>query len=368
LQTSIPRLLLFAILPALIGWIACEAVLISCFWLGLAFHQKTPQLLCEPHPYRTYTSVPHSIDKTGYRSHNAYGLRGPDFPAAKPRNTIRIACLGGSTTYSPGATSDTRTYPAHLERFLREHYAGRPFTIEGINAGLPGYTSLDSLILFQTLVLDFEPDVAIFHCGINDSFNAIYYANFESDYSHSCKTMPPMTPQLWEHSPLLTLVLAKRTTPGNPYRPADWFDTLRLTHHPFRVPKRDEAFWLARGAELTAAFERNMISLIAVARANGIIPVLSTMSYVPEKTYYPAFVNACNERVRAIARAQSLTLVDYGREAPWNDVDFFDLCHEVDAPGAGLERKGRIFADALIRAGIIDQAWRNATTSGTVHQ
>jgi hypothetical protein len=52
-----------------------------------------------------------------------------------PGDTVRVLCLGESTTALGGASA----YPRLLEQILNERGGGRRFTV--VNAGLPGITT-----------------------------------------------------------------------------------------------------------------------------------------------------------------------------------------------------------------------------------
>lgn len=366
-RTSIWRLVIFALLPLAIGWLAMEGLALAYFLIGPSSRAPRPQLLYQPHPYSIYTLAPNRTDESRRRSHNSHGLRGLDFSAQKPPATVRILCLGGSTTYSDGATTDGHTYPAHLERFLREHYTRAPFSIEVINAGLPGYTSLESLILFQTRLLDFSPDVAILHNCLNDAWMAVNFRTFASDYSHGRHTLGPLAPHKWEYSPLLSLLFARATTPFNPYAPDRAVDLIGLIHERWGETPPPDALSRGEPAQRCAdALGRNALSFVAVARGNGVIPVLSTMTCYDDRGLYAEVMTACNDRIRAIAASPPygalVTLVDLARKMPWNPRAFYDICHLRDRP-EGLEQKGKIFADALIREGIVERAGRSPTVN-----
>src|SRR5581483_8198980 len=49
---------------------------------------------------------------------NALGFRGNEFEREKPPGTIRIACLGASTTFCGEVSSNDATWPAQLEKIL----------------------------------------------------------------------------------------------------------------------------------------------------------------------------------------------------------------------------------------------------------
>jgi len=352
------RFVFFAFLPLAIGWLAMEGLALAYFSFGGGRGQPRAQMLFVAHPYRIFEFIPGRTDESGHASHSSQRLRGRAVPTEKPAATVRIVCLGGSTTYSIGATTDTHTYPAHLERFLRQHYANAPFAIEVINAGHPTYTSLESLILFQTRLLDFSPDITILHNTLNDSWMATKFRTYASDYTHGRHTFGPLGPHAWEYSPLLSLLFACVTTPFNPYAPNRSVDLVGMIHSrwgdvpPFDAKARQERAQLA-----AEAVGRNALSFVSVARGNNVIPVLATETARDERSFFTQVLTSCNERLRTIAVGGSVVLVDFAREMPWNPRSFYDICHLRDRP-EGLERKGRIFADALIRAGVIDQAAR----------
>ncbi len=94
---------------------------------------------------------------------NSRGFRTHEFAVPKPPGLVRVVCIGGSTTVA-GRTND-ETYPAHLERMLRERHAG--LAIEVLNLGVSGVTTEHWLARIDR-VLAFEPDVIVQYQGIND--------------------------------------------------------------------------------------------------------------------------------------------------------------------------------------------------------
>jgi len=352
------RLAAFAFLPLVIGWAVMEGLAFVYFAVGPSAREAHPPIIYGLHPYRIYELVANRTDESGHASHNSHNLRGRDLPTTKPADTVRIVCLGGSTTYGVGATTDSHTYPAHMERFLRERYAQAGFAVEVINGGHPAYASLESLILFQTRLLDFSPDVAILHNSLNDAWMATNFSTYAGDYSHGRHTFGPLGPSTWEYSPLLSLLFAGATSPRNPYAPNRQADLIRLMHHPWGDMKPlSKAAEQERARQAADVLERNTLAFISIARGNHAIPVISTETSRDDGNFYWRVLTGCNERLRTIAARESVALVDFAREMPWNPRAFFDPCHLRDRPD-GLELKGKIFADALIRAGVVERAAR----------
>lgn len=98
---------------------------------------------------------------------NEHGFRGKQFLRAKAQGVFRIICIGASTTFGHGSSSDETTFPAILEAKLnRTGMANKKFEV--INAGIPGYNALQQLIIFNTEIFELEPDLVIFYTGWND--------------------------------------------------------------------------------------------------------------------------------------------------------------------------------------------------------
>ena len=73
-----------------------------------------------------------------------------DVEVPKPEGTYRVVCEGGSTTFDLLAPDDAATWPARLGAFLKPR-------ADVVNAGFPGWTSLESLVSLETRDLDLSP-------------------------------------------------------------------------------------------------------------------------------------------------------------------------------------------------------------------
>lgn len=96
---------------------------------------------------------------------NRHGLRGDDFPVAKPKGTKRVICLGDSRTFGYAVKAD-ESYPAVLEKLGRERFKDGPLQV--INAGVHGYTSYQGLRFLETRALAFQPDLVTVAFNFND--------------------------------------------------------------------------------------------------------------------------------------------------------------------------------------------------------
>jgi hypothetical protein len=94
---------------------------------------------------------------------NSHGFRTHEFAVPKPRGTVRVICVGGSTTVQ-GLTND-QTYPALLEAHLRRARPGCP--IEVLNFGISGVDSGRWLAEADNLFRN-EPDLVLQYDAVND--------------------------------------------------------------------------------------------------------------------------------------------------------------------------------------------------------
>lgn len=85
-----------------------------------------------------------------------------------PEQSLRIAAVGGSTTFGIGSSDDAHAWPALLESKLNKNRGPSGPAFEVVNAGLPGATSGDVLIFFRERVLKLNPDIALIYSGWND--------------------------------------------------------------------------------------------------------------------------------------------------------------------------------------------------------
>lgn len=90
------------------------------------------------------------------------GFRRPELPDRKAPGKIRIAFLGGSTTQG-----GYRPYPERTVAILNA--AGGSNRYEALNAACSSYSTHQSLLVLQRLVLGLEPDLVCLYHGWNDA-------------------------------------------------------------------------------------------------------------------------------------------------------------------------------------------------------
>ena len=168
------KFILFALVPALVLLAAAEIVVRVAEWANPALQSlplpEEQQGLLEPDPdlfwrLAANQSRPYRNDPAGYAT-NRLGLRCGEVPAEKDADEFRILSLGESTTYGFGITN-RETYSYQLEEILnRESDGSTHYRV--INAGLPAYSSFQSLLYLELRGFDLQPDLVLFYHEIND--------------------------------------------------------------------------------------------------------------------------------------------------------------------------------------------------------
>ena len=129
-----------------------------------------------------YQNLP-GLKKEIVFEHNAFGLRSLSMRRkAKPDNTIRIFCLGASTTEQPTqATEDT--WSGILENKLNNVFRDQNINIQVASYGNGGLKSTGLFLWANENIEEYDPDIVISLMGINDlAFNGgndYYYSGIE---------------------------------------------------------------------------------------------------------------------------------------------------------------------------------------------
>jgi len=97
---------------------------------------------------------------------NSLGFRGPPLTQPKPADTLRLAFVGASTTFSAEVSSNDMTWPHLVTEAIQGQYLD--VNIDYVNAAVPGYTVKSSLINFRRRVAPLRPDVTVIYHATND--------------------------------------------------------------------------------------------------------------------------------------------------------------------------------------------------------
>jgi len=101
-------------------------------------------------------------------------FRGREHKILKDEDCIRIVCLGDSTTEGYRLKL-AETYPYILETLLNKGRNSNKFEV--INAGVAGYSSLQSLRYFKKRIMQYDPDIITLQLGLNDMRPAVVCAD-----------------------------------------------------------------------------------------------------------------------------------------------------------------------------------------------
>jgi len=157
--------IIFSLVPAVILFAMLE--------LGLRLSPYNEYLSLE---YRKGSLYDHCIfwkpepaERNPLKIHHDYRkeFRGISYEKKKQKDTLRIVCLGGSSTWGWPLEYTTKIYPAVLEGLLNAHFGNMKFEI--INAGVGGYSSFQDLMYLKNTLLEYNPDIITLCIGANDS-------------------------------------------------------------------------------------------------------------------------------------------------------------------------------------------------------
>jgi lysophospholipase L1-like esterase len=280
---------------------------------------------------------------------NSLGFRGPEIPAAKPPGSIRIAFLGGSTTFCAEVSGNEATWPHQVWLALQSAFPGQRF--DYVNAGVPGY-GLDSLQKsLEYRVAPLDPDIIVIYEATNDLSSNSY------DLARAAGLIEERPDQqrswLSQYSLLLYLLEVNLNVQQNQDQATQ--DGPKLVVDP---------------ARLAAPFRRDLAAVVAAARREA--PVVALVTFATQfrpgqaldrqldaagtSLYYMPYMSmeglltgfaAYNEVIRATARANDLLLIEAAAAIPGDKIHYRDAVHFTDTGAAAM---ARVVADSLIAA------------------
>ncbi len=281
---------------------------------------------------------------------NASGYRGEEIATPKPSGRFRILCLGASTTFC-GENPEGKTYPDILARLLREARPG--LDVEPVNAGVPGYTAVETVIDFALRAQALEPDLVIVYHGVND-VNPALAPGFRPDYAH-WRPFPRGEARgidaLLERS-FLYLALRQRVRSRAPAR---------------SLPPLADA-----PPEAVEALGRHTASLSTLAKARGAKLVVATFAHAidvypemaeeqvlflgmphPAADSFRRTIARFNDELRATAAREGSLLVDLAARMPRSRETYYDWPHWTDE---GCAKAASILAEEILAAGLVPPA------------
>ena len=298
-----------------------------------------------PHRYLGFVTAPGYVRAPN--RHNDLGFRGDDISTPKPSGLFRIVCLGGSTTYCDGVRDPAATYPRLLQDHLRD--AGIA-DVEVINGGVPGYSSLETLVSLQSRILDLKPNLLIVYHAINDVHCRLVWppSAYRGDQSGVWAAPPGYAmPSLLEYSSaarmLMVAIGVLRPHGDITHAIAPLAETsyaVEFARQARNGTYPSGIFERATAAQMLAAnpprnFERNLRSMTAIARTHGVDIVFCTFASMaqgftgPEVTSpeYRRALEEHNQLVRRVAAEGGASCVDLAALVPAEARHYTDGIH-----------------------------------------
>lgn len=311
------------------------------------FVKKIPfdKLYVEPHPYLPYIYKEKfqgpAPEKLNYPLHSNYYssnlttnnfrfYNGPngdrDIIVPKPKNLVRINCIGASTTGNYISINNNNfSYPLELEKILKSK---SDKNIEVNNCGTGGYNSTDLLVRFTLQIIDTEPDYIVIYHAYND-IKSYLTPNFNSDYSHSRKSLGESYWKFFIGSKIPDIPIKFIN-----YLKNKWFPS-NIRYSLLEVVSKGDIDTKIDFSQGLKIYERNLQNIINLCLSNKIEVVLSTFCiYLHEKIkneslhiLYKKIVLEENEIMKKLAKKNNLKLVDSFSLIPKEDSNFVDSTH-----------------------------------------
>ncbi len=343
---------IYYILIILLIILAIEIVFLLTFkfknGVSYKFVKKIPleKIHIIPHPYIPYIYKKHAkISEVSWnfpncknylfpslKTNNFQFLNGEDggrdIIIPKPKNLIRINCLGASTTANYVRENDKNySYPLELERILKFRYSSKE--IEVNNCAQGGYNSADILVRSALRIIDTKPDFVIIYHAYND-IRSYITDKFISDYSHSRKNLAD---NYWKFT-------FSNLLPEIPLNFYNYIKNKYLLGSNIRNALLDVVAKGKPNLEIDyknglSTYERNIKSIVSLFRQINSKIILCTFSFYlydeikDSKLHnlYYEIVKKENEVMRKIAKNLNLEIVDIDSLIEKNKENFVDSIH-----------------------------------------
>ena len=300
--------------------------------------------------------------RQGRNRHNTLGFRGEEIVLPKPAGEFRIACMGGSTTYDDNIEDFTLAYPAVLQRELQS----KGYRVTVVNAGVPTWTSRQTLSCFCTRILDVGADMIIVNDAINDlAARSIWPPKlYDSQYT---RTLDPLLYKLIQNanafsSTIRIIQLALRPSPfvdeisGEQtwgWLFADLENQVNDGSYPSGLLKQ-VSVKQALAANPPTYFARNIENTAILAAHRSVSCVLATFPINAGESHWRQFPDAqaqfvagideMNREIRTVAERVKSPLLDLASAMPQDGQYYADDMHSNEK-GAAL--KAKLVADFL---------------------
>ncbi len=270
---------------------------------------------------------------------NSLSLRGNEhgwrYGGGNKKKKIRIACLGGSTTYSDPVPTGDLSYPAQLEKYLQQ----KGLDVEVVNCGMPYYSSAEVLANYCFKGVYLNADIVIIMTGLNDTEPLISPFEYKNDYSHWRRANSQigkdvLFKRLWKLKSwtirLTSLLLIK---PGQGEEALNQVSTIYEA-----AESKDESY----KKRYPITLSQNLSSLIGIIKNAKAQPILVIDNYVLTRnaTLYPKYsemgypefkldwsYKKCMAVVDSVGKASNLLVIPFNKFEPSKKEFWTDHCH-----------------------------------------
>lgn len=332
--------------------ISLEIIFVSIYYFkNKRFYRSPPKVDFEKihykgHPYLPYVlkenvmgPPPHPweypLHKGKYKFHeistnNLGFFNGPNgnrnVDILKPKDCIRINCLGASTTQNYLVyNEEIFSYPIQLEKKLNKN-SEKKFEVN--NFGQGGYNTADILVRFLLQIIDTKPDIVVLYHGYAD-VRSYLNKNFKSDYSHSRYNLSELLSKLKLSILIPRLPLSFLNFFINKWFPFNLSNSLvEIIHKQNLDLNIDPEIGLS-------IYERNIQHIIDICKSNNIKIILSTFCHIlysgveknPISKKYGEIVEKENQIMRKLSQSNNVQLVDNSKLIPKDEKFFVDTIH-----------------------------------------
>ena len=291
------------VLLALVGELAARSF---SWWIGKGFWQR-------PNSFTSAFFVTYDWPPPLIEGDRAVFRDGLEVSIRKGPGILRVLCLGGSTTVN-ARNREGLTYSSLLQSALVRRWPGQQ--IEVLNAGGDAFSTAHSLVNFSLRGLAFEPDVVTVLHNINDLSAAEFGAALLPDYSNKYLDDAFLA---FEHRSGLGGAVLRNSR-------ALQFLRWRVSVLKRALERSSRGTGRIAPDEVAPIFERNLGSIVAVARAHGVVPVLITQAHRDGEASGSDF-SRLTEVTRRLAIDRRVELVDASAAMSGRRELFLDPVH-----------------------------------------
>ena len=290
--------------------------------------------------HNTGLQIPEPGSKIGRISVNSLGFRSPELALPKAKNTIRLAFLGGSTTWCAEVSGNEMTWPHLVWGELQKAFPNANF--DYLNAGVPGYSTRESLVTLEKRVRQLSPDVIIIYHATNDlSYDTRSLAKNQGIYSGKPEEIS------WLGNWSLAWFLLEKNV-------QIW---LRGRH---ALSEIAHLSFDPKG--LSRPFKKRLSAIISASKNIAPVVAVATFSYKfrPEQNkeeqiraantslYYMPYMSLdgildgfreYNRIIREVAHETGVILIEGENDIPGDDVHFNDSVHFKDAGSVAMANR-----------------------------